>query len=268
MLSGTTYYNVSNESTAGLCNRIDDGFQGYFDVTNQGILKFPTTKWDPNAERCAYNKAGDDGCLNLDDLLTTELSEIDTVQEFSTVISSEFIDAKNRQTISSYPTLRLFYDRYNNHALEYCDVDSSSYDYFDMDNFGKTVGDYWIELIEQVVPATTIWNSTYTYRNTIFDQQKYKYKSNNIYLCEDPSNKFPFSAISTDNSVSVETFKLGPNQILSGTTITVTEEPITLRTCTGVWAMQNTCNPTFLGTVKVTGKDPVADSVDDVIIAP
>jgi cell division protein FtsB len=268
LLSGTTYYNVSNESTSGLCGRIDVGFQKYFNATNQGILKFPTTKWDPNLGRCAYNKAGDDGCLNLDDLLTTELSEIDTVQEFSTVISSEFIDAKNRQTISSYPTLRLFYDRYNNHALEYCDVDSSSYDYFDMDNFGKTVGDYWIELIEQVVPATTIWNSTYTYRNTIFDQQKYKYKSNNIYLCEDPSNKFPFSAISTDNSVSVETFKLGPNQILSGTTITVTEEPITLRTCTGVWAMQNTCNPTFLGTVKVTGKDPVADSVDDVIIAP
>lgn len=266
--SGATYYNVSNESTLSLCTVINDGFQVYFNTTNQGILKFPTIKWDPNLERCAYNKAGDDGCLNLDNLLTTELSEIDTVQEFSTVISSEFIDAKNRQTISSYPTLRLFYDRYKNHSIEYCDVDSGSYDYFDMDNFGKTVGDYWIELIEQVVPATTIWNSTYTYRNTIFDQQKFKYKSNNIYLCEDPSGKFPFSAISTDNSVSVKTFKLGPNQILSGTTITTTEQPITLRNCTGVWAMQNTCNPTFLGTVRITGKDQVTNSVNNVIIAP
>lgn len=266
--SGSSYLNVSHETTQECCTNIKNIFTKYSNKYLQGVNPYPNIKFDPNQKKCVYNKAGDDGCINLDDLLTTELSDIDTVQEFSTVISSELIDAKNRQTISAYPTLRMFYDRYNNHALKYCKLDTSSYDYFDMDNFGQTVGNYWIELIEQVVPATTIWSSTYTYRNTVFDQQKFKYKSNNIYFCEDPSDKFPFSAISKDNSVSVETFKLGPNKIISGTTLTTTEDPITLRTCTGVWTMQNTCNPTFLGTVKVTGKDQVVDNVNDVIIAP
>ncbi len=70
-----------------------------------------------------------------------------------------------------------------------------------MDNFGKSVGGYWVDLIEQVVPATTIWESTYTYRNTVFDTQKYKYRKNNIYL-SNPSQDYPFSAISTNNGAT------------------------------------------------------------------
>jgi hypothetical protein len=266
--SGSSYLNVSHETTQECCTNINNIFTKYSNKYFQGVNPYPNIKFDPNQKKCVYNRAGDDGCINLDNLLTTELSNIDTVQEFSTVISSELIDVKNRQTISSYPTLRMFYDRYDNHALKYCKLDSSSYDYFDMDNFGQTVGNYWIDLIEQVVPATTIWSSTYTYRNTVFDQQKFKYKSNNIYLCEDPSDNFPFSAATSGKLVSVKTFKLGPNQILSGTTITTTEEPLTLRNCTGVWTIQNTCNPTFLGTVKVTGKDQVTNSINNIIISP
>jgi cell division septum initiation protein DivIVA len=42
------------------------------------------------------------------------------------------------------------------------------------------IGDYWTDIIEQVVPATTIWdghnNSGKVYRNTIFEQQKYPYR--------------------------------------------------------------------------------------------
>ena len=46
------------------------------------------------------------------------------------------------------------------------------------------VGDYWLDLIEQVVPATTIWegceSSGKIYRNTIFDQNKYVYRKYNL----------------------------------------------------------------------------------------
>jgi hypothetical protein len=45
-----------------------------------------------------------------------------------------------------------------------------------MDQFANLIGDYWVDIIEQVIPATTIWGSVKIYTNTIFDQQKFKYK--------------------------------------------------------------------------------------------
>ena len=48
------------------------------------------------------------------------------------------------------------------------------------------VGTYWVDLVEQVVPATTIWGSVKVYSNTIFDQQKFKYRSYSSLFCENP----------------------------------------------------------------------------------
>lgn len=268
-----TYENVSNQVTSECCSIINDSFQTYSDMFEQGVNTYVNVSWDPNKERCVYRKCGDDGCANIDTLLTTELNEIDTVKEFGVTLSSELIDVKNRQTVSSYPTLRMLYDRYNNHALEYCDVDSSRFDYFDMDNFGQTVGNYWVDLIEQVIPATTIWGSTYTYKNTIFDTQKYNYKRNNLFTCDNPSDSFPWSAISSDNGVDVilETL-LNPNEgdehvltgnasghtlevddgiIVKGPPIIITEQLGGGRDCSGVWTMQHTCGSEFIGTVTI-----------------
>ena len=155
------------------------------------------------AEDCSNEEDCGDNCIDLSGKLTTDLVEVDSVEEFTNIIYSELIDAKNRQTISAYPTLKLLYERYNYNSLDFSNIQSSQYDYFDMDNFGLNVNNYWVDLIEQVVPATTIWESTYEYRNTVFDTQKYKYRHNNIYWGKDPSSNFPFSAVSSDNSVSV-----------------------------------------------------------------
>jgi hypothetical protein len=133
---------------------------------------------------CPLIKCGDD-CIDLSGKLTTDLVQVDSVEEFTNVISSELIDVKNRQTISSYATLRMLYDRYNFNSLDFSSYKSSQYDYFDMDNFGQAVGNYWIDLIEQVVPATTIWDSTYVYRNTVFDEQKFEYKMGSTFTCID-----------------------------------------------------------------------------------
>lgn len=244
--------NVSNQIDATCCQIINDAFEQYANTYNQGINTYPSMTWDENRKKCVYSKCGDSGCLNLDDLLTTELSQIDTVKEFASTITSELIDVKNRQTISAYPTLRMLYDRYNTRSEEFCGILSSKFDYLDMDKFGKTVGDYWIDLIEQVVPATTIWGSTYSYKNTVFDRQKFNYKSSNLYLCDNPSADFPFSAISTDSQVSVITEELGKNKPLTttGTTIGLVSLQPTRRECNGVWVMDKTCGVEFLGTVK------------------
>jgi hypothetical protein len=180
------YLNVSSQVGLDCCKVIDDAFTAYTETFKQGVDTYPSISWDNNKNKCVYRKCGDSGCIDLDEVLTTELSAIDTVKEFASTLSSELIDVKNRKTLSGYPTLKMLYDRYNTRSEEFGGIASSKYDYFDMDKFGHTVGDYWIDLIEQVIPATTIWGSTYTYKNTVFDQQKFNYRNSNIYFCEDP----------------------------------------------------------------------------------
>ena len=117
---------------------------------------------------------GDQIDFNL--ILTQSLTNTVVLEDFQYIISSELIDAKNRQTISSYATLRALYDRYLNSNL-YCGNNSSAFNYMTMEQFSDLVGSYWVDLVEQVIPATTIWGSVRVYSNTIFDQQKFKYRS-------------------------------------------------------------------------------------------
>ena len=172
---------------------------------------YPSISWDNNKNKCVYRKCGDSGCIDLDEVLTTELSAIDTVKEFASTLSSELIDVKNRKTLSGYPTLKMLYDRYNTRSEEFGGIASSKYDYFDMDKFGHTVGDYWIDLIEQVIPATTIWGSTYTYKNTVFDQQKFNYRNSNTYFCKDPIGQSVYVNSEIWNAWPVASY--GPNAI-------------------------------------------------------
>ena len=126
---------------------------------------------------------GDSG-IDFNALMTQSLSGASTVEEFEDYLVSELIDAKNRQTISSYPTLKALYDRYLNSSL-YCDINSSKFNYLTMEQFSNLVGNYWVDIIEQVIPATTIWGGVKIYSNTIFDQQKFKYKSYSSLFCYD-----------------------------------------------------------------------------------
>ena len=206
-----------------------------------------------------------DNCVDLEDKLTTNLDTVDDVEEFANVIGSELIDVRNRQSIRSYGTLRMLYDRYNVNSLDFSANQSSQYDYFDMDNFGKSVGGYWVDLIEQVVPATTIWESTYTYRNTVFDTQKYKYRKNNIYF-SNPSQDYPFSAISTTNGATGYSVDVIVTDVtfISGDTIDqystegtirkdgkvpIANQATIPRRYDNLWTMQSTCSPEFLGKV-------------------
>ena len=118
-------------------------------------------------------------CINPKDYLDVDPETINTKDRFDDLILSNLIDAKSRQVISDYPMLKLFYQLYLN--ANDCGKDlSGKLTYNDLFNFMDKIGDYWLDLLEQVVPATTIWegcdNSGKLYRNTIFDQNKYKYR--------------------------------------------------------------------------------------------
>lgn len=121
-------------------------------------------------------KLSDCGDSNID---LTEINnlEFNHLNDFINYIQTYLIDVKSRQTIGSYPLLRLLYDRYLH------TINSNSYTYESMYKISKLINRYWVELVEQFVPSTTIWGSTEVYRNTIFNTQKHKYKNGNLILC-------------------------------------------------------------------------------------
>lgn len=152
----------------------------------------PNCYWDKRRNACVTKThpldsdicCGDEFTVDFDKLTTEPLSGASTNEKFDLLMNTELIDAKNRKTISAYPTLRALYDRYMD-SVKYSGLQSSAYDYQKMDDLANKVGQNWVDIVEQVVPATTIWGSVKVYENTVFDQQKFKYKLGTTFTCID-----------------------------------------------------------------------------------
>lgn len=202
-----------------------DGFTGY------GYFK---------SVCCGDNK------IDFDLLTTSSLSKIDSFNKFKEIITSELIDVKNRQTISQYATLKALYDRYLN-SSEYCNTNSAKFDYYTMEQFASLIGDYWVDLIEQVIPATTIWGSVKIYTNTLFDQQKFRYKSYSSLFCENVFiNTNVLSPVSKCNCVDVSVSTSIINLVNENGT---PQKPV-VSTCDTLCIAQMNSGSEFIGTVK------------------
>jgi hypothetical protein len=204
------------------------------------------------------NNGCGDIAIDLGVKLSKDITELNTLQEFNTLLYSELIDVKNRQSITAYPTLRLIYERYLTN--DNCVNQSNGFNYDSMDLLTQSIGTYWVDLIEQFIPATTIWGSTYVYRNTIFDTPKYAYKSNTLWLCDDPSDYFPFSALSKDCETEVIKVSL-PSSVTPDEDSTPFDNlnffscP-TNQYCDCVWTMTNYCNSEFIGRILEINVEP------------
>lgn len=191
-----------------------------------------------------------DNLIDFNALLTQPLSALTTIEDFEYYLLTELIDAKNRQTISAYATLRALYDRYVNSSW-YCDNQSAAYNYLTMDQFAGLLGDYWVDIIEQVVPSTTIWGSVKVYSNTIFDIPKFKYRGYSSLFCNNPfSGEHVVSPINGVHgfSADVETQMVTLTPSLTSSTVTTS----TMSTCDVVWLAQMNSANEFIGSVKVT----------------
>jgi hypothetical protein len=200
----------------------------------------------------ALSQCCGDNLIMFDELLTQPLSAITTVEDFEYYLTSELIDAKNRQTISGYATLRALYDRYLD-SLEYCGTKSSAFDYLTIDQFADLVGNYWVDIIEQVVPSTTIWGSVKVYSNTIFDEQKFKYKAYSSLFCDNPfTGNNVLSPIDAPMGVSqdVEVIMTTINLPTTATTCPTPSAPIV---CNKIWVAQMNAGSEFIGSVNVMG---------------
>jgi len=261
-------YNVTNEFVTNGITSLND-FIKYVNVnmaiTNPEIVPFDTF-WDTTNGKCnsCCISCGDQS-INFTGFMTTNITEVNTLETFEELMISELTDAKNRKVLSSYPTLKAVYDRYLN-ATQYGVPASNEFDYYKMDKFTGLIKSYWDDLIEQVVPATTIWGSVKVYTNTFFDQQKFKYRSYSSLLCNNPLNFItPPSPINGSSglcqSVEVITTNINPFAA-SGTTVTSNKK----KTYNSVCISQMNWGSEFIGNVDIQDGNLQYTNYDDFCI--
>ena len=103
-----------------------------------------------------------------------------TFFEFAQTFWRNMINVRNRQFITDgktggYPTLQSIYWKYleSNQAIN---IPNDNFTYRTMIDYVNKLGDYWVRLIEQMVPATTIWNTGVRLENSIFHRQKFVWR--------------------------------------------------------------------------------------------
>lgn len=99
-----------------------------------------------------------------------------TFFEFAQTFWNNMINVRNRQTISDgkgggYPSLQKIYWDYLN-SEQTVNIPSNQYTYQKMIDYTLGLGDYWVRLIEQMIPASTLWLTGQKMENSIFHRQK------------------------------------------------------------------------------------------------
>ena len=113
----------------------------------------------------------------VDDTVTLLNAKDYSFKDFSHIFWKTFINVRNRQTIDDgktggYPLLQNLYLDY---LAQVCGV-NNQYTYTKMVDYAQSLGTYWIRIIEQLVPATTLWQGGVKLENSIFHRDKFTYK--------------------------------------------------------------------------------------------
>jgi hypothetical protein len=103
-----------------------------------------------------------------------------TFFEFAQTFWHNMINVRNRQFITDgktggYPTLQSIYWKYLESEVN-INIPNDNFTYQTMIDYVNGLGDYWTKLIEQMVPATTIWNTGVKMENSIFHRQKFVWR--------------------------------------------------------------------------------------------
>jgi hypothetical protein len=136
--------------------------------------------WDMS-NRYGYPISGDN-YINLpirggvDDTTVSPRPRTQTFFEFAQTFWINMINVRNRMYTSNgktggYPTLESVYWKYLQ-SQENIGIESNNFNYENMIEYVVGIGDYWVRLVEQMIPASTIWNSGVKYENSIFHRQK------------------------------------------------------------------------------------------------
>lgn len=145
-------------------------------------------------------------------------------KDFNQNFWRNFIDVKTRMTINDgktggYPALQQMYLDY----LKKDCGDNNKYTYDKMAKYVKSLGDYWIRIIEQMVPATTLWTGGIKVENSAFHRDKFVYRCFDIAgvtLTTVHSGVFTVLATSY-NGYPASQMGTGPNTMVAPPVVTV-----------------------------------------------
>ena len=103
-----------------------------------------------------------------------------TFFEFSQTFWENMINVRNRQYISDgktggYPTLQSIWWKYIE-SEQTLGIPNNKYTYQKLIDYVNGIGPYWMKLVEQMVPATTIWNTGVKMENSVLHKQKFVYR--------------------------------------------------------------------------------------------
>lgn len=185
-----TYYDTKSDKLILNSKEIELS-TSVFDAIEQDIVAY----MQDNDEMYS-GRATDDNLWgpNLYNLLSTDISTLKSIVGILEVLKTELIDVNTRKTLIGYPLLSVIYERY------LFSEGSNKYDYNRLNGFIEMLGGYWVDLIEQVIPATTIWGSTNKVGTTIFQPNKFQYNKYNLYY----SHTLDPEAIADNDDVVVE----------------------------------------------------------------
>ena len=158
-----------------------------YPIPNEGLNYVPPTYCNPDPYSPYPRRGGVDW---------TEINpqpKRKTFFEFAQSFWKNMINVRNRQFASSYPTLESIYWKYieSGQAINvpkqifgagpYTQVTPNNipfnnYNYRNMMEYVNGIGDYWIRLVEQMIPASTIWNTGTRMENSAFHRQKFVWR--------------------------------------------------------------------------------------------
>jgi hypothetical protein len=103
-----------------------------------------------------------------------------TFFEFAQSFWNKMINVRNRfytsdGKTSGYPTLQSIYWKYLE-SEQAINIPNDNFNYRTMIDYVQGLGDYWVRLVEQMIPATTIWQTGTKFENSIFHRQKFVYR--------------------------------------------------------------------------------------------
>jgi hypothetical protein len=145
-----------------------------YPIPNQGLNYVAPTYCDPHPNIEYPQRGGVDW---------TEINpqpKRKTFFEFAQTFWQNTINVRNRQfatdgKTSGYPTLSSIFWKYLE-SEQTINIPNDNFTYQTMIDYVNGMGDYWIRLVEQMIPATTIWNTGVKYENSIFHRQKFVWR--------------------------------------------------------------------------------------------
>jgi hypothetical protein len=103
-----------------------------------------------------------------------------TFFEFLQTFWRTAINVRNRQWItdgktSGYPTLSSIYWNWLESQTN-ANIPNDNFTYQNLTEYVQGIGQYWTNLVQQMIPASTIWNGGVKFENSIFQRQKFVYR--------------------------------------------------------------------------------------------